>query len=166
MKNFILDVDGVLAAKEVIYTKEGKYAKKFGPDDSDALNILKQYMNIIFVSGDKRGFEISKKRVEDMGFKIYPVSTFERSDWMKKEGYNLDETIYMGDGIFDPLVFEKVKYSIAPNDAFIHTREKADFITKSDAGKGAVAEGVVHILNKFLNISKIVPNDKEGVWQK
>jgi len=65
MKNFILDVDGVLAAKEVIYTKEGKYAKKFGPDDSDALNILKQYMNIIFVSGDKRGFEISKKRVEE-----------------------------------------------------------------------------------------------------
>ena len=30
----------------------------------------KKFINVQFVSGDKIGFKISKKRVEDMGFKI------------------------------------------------------------------------------------------------
>jgi 3-deoxy-D-manno-octulosonate 8-phosphate phosphatase (KDO 8-P phosphatase) len=166
MENFILDVDGVLAAKEVIYTREGKTAKIFGPDDSDALNILRDKLNIIFVSGDKRGFEISKKRVEDMGFEIYPVSTHERLDWIKNKGYNTEKTIYMGDGIFDPLVFEGVKYSIAPGDSFLLTKQKADFTTISSAGRGAVAEAVVHILSKFFNITKLEPSKKYGTWKK
>ena len=61
------------------------------------------------ISGDKRGFSITKKRVDDMGFPLNLVSTFERVKWLEKK-FNLKETIYMGDGIYDALVFEKVKY--------------------------------------------------------
>ena len=59
-KNFILDVDGVLTTGQFLYDENGKKFKIFGPDDSDALNILKKYINIVFVSADKRGFKISK----------------------------------------------------------------------------------------------------------
>ena len=71
--NFILDVDGTLTADYFIYSKKGKQYKIFGPDDADALKILQKYINISFVSADRRGFDISKKRIIDMGFKIFLV---------------------------------------------------------------------------------------------
>ena len=37
MKNFILDVDGVMTTGQFFYTAGGKVMKVFGPDDSDAL---------------------------------------------------------------------------------------------------------------------------------
>ena len=70
---FIIDVDGTLSSDYFIYSKKGKDYKLFGPDDSDALKILKNYLNIIFISADRRGFPITKKRVLDMGFKVYLV---------------------------------------------------------------------------------------------
>ena len=82
---FILDVDGVMTTGQFLYTKSGKTEKVFGPDDADALNILKNYMKIIFLSADKRGFEISKKRIsQDMGFELYLVSSRSRLQWMKQ----------------------------------------------------------------------------------
>ena len=41
-------------------------------------------MKIYFVSGDKKGFQISKKRVTDKGFKISHVSAMDRVDWIEK----------------------------------------------------------------------------------
>ena len=76
MKVFILDVDGVLTTGQFIYSNNGKIYKIFGPDDSDALNILKKYINILFVTADLRGYGISKKRiVDDMGHKLELVKS-------------------------------------------------------------------------------------------
>ena len=75
-KCFILDVDGVMTTGQFLYSKKGKEFKVFGPDDSDALKILKEFLPIYFISADKRGFSISKKRIEkDMGFTLELVSS-------------------------------------------------------------------------------------------
>lgn len=149
MKNFIIDVDGCLTTGQFLYSMEGKVMKVFGPDDADALSILKARINIHMISGDKRGFSITKKRIDDMGFPLDLVSTFERVKWIEKK-FNLKETIYMGDGIYDALVFEKVAYSIAPTNAFYITKQKANFITQTRGGEGAVAEACIHIMEKFF----------------
>lgn len=150
-KHFILDVDGVLTDGRFYYTTEGKAMKAFGPDDHDALLLLKPYLNIHIVTGDRKGFEITKKRVAgDMKFKLDLVSTVERVQWMKENDFALEETIYMGDGIFDAAVFDQVAYGIAPANALYTTKEKADFVTKSVGGDSAVAEACLHILEKFF----------------
>lgn len=167
IKNFVLDVDGVLTDGSYLYTAEGKVMKSFGPDDHDALLLLRPYMNIVMITGDKKGFEITKKRVEiDMKFPLHQVSTFERVKWIK-ENFDPNETIYMGDGIFDIGVFDAVAYSIAPANAFYKTKEKADFVTQSRGGDSAVAEAVIHIMEKFfepLDLSK-VNNIDGGEWR-
>jgi len=170
VKNFILDVDGVMTDGRFYYTPEGKFMKAFGPDDSDALSLLRPYINIVFVSGDKKGFEISRKRIEtDMKYPLHSVSTFERVEWMIAQGYNLDETIYMGDGIFDAMVFDKVAYGIAPANGFHFTKEKANYVTPSTGGDSAVAEACLHIMETFfepvdlLNIAQKVTG---GEWVK
>ena len=123
-KVFILDVDGVLTDGGFYYSETGKVLKKFGPDDNDALNLLSPYIEIRFVSGDKRGFKITQKRINDMKFPVDFVSTNKRIEWIK-ERYNPEEVIYMGDGIFD-------------------------YVTKRVGGKRAVAEACFHIMEKFF----------------
>jgi len=168
IKNLILDVDGVLTDGKFYYTSKGKVAKIFGPDDNDALNLLKNHVYIHMISGDKRGFAITKKRiVDDMKFPLDLVSTFERVEWLQNNGFKLDETIYMGDGIFDIAVFDRVAYSIAPANAFYLTKQKADFITRSKGGDSAVAEACFHIMEKFfepIDVLSIKPK-KVGVWK-
>ena len=148
-ENFIIDVDGVLTTGQFYYSDKGKILKVFGKDDADALNLLKDKINIYFVSGDKRGFDISKRRVNDMGFEISLVSTVKRIEWIK-QNYNQSKTIYMGDGIFDHYVFDEVFYSIAPSNAHIFAKNSCDFETLSSGGYGAVSEACLHILDKFF----------------
>ncbi|MFQ5872261.1 MAG: phosphatase, partial [Dehalococcoidia bacterium] len=108
MKHFVIDVDGVMTDGGIYYTIEGKMMKRFGPDDHDALNLLRDKLEIFFISGDRKGFEISRKRIsEHMNFDLYLVSTVRRVGWLE-EKVDLSETIFMGDGIFDHLVFDKV----------------------------------------------------------
>ena len=138
-KIFILDVDGVMTDGKFYYSEKGKQLKVFGPDDNDALKILNKYVKIIFVTGDIRGFKISKKRISDMGFKLILVSTVKRLDWIK-ENYNLKEVIYMGDGIFDTLIMKEVFFSIAPQNADINCKKSANYVTKRSGGDRAVSE--------------------------
>ena len=60
-KIFILDVDGVMTDGKFYYSAEGKIFKSFGADDSDALGLLNKYIKINFITGDKKGFPISKR---------------------------------------------------------------------------------------------------------
>ena len=83
-KIFIIDVDGVMTDGKFYYTKQGKIMKCFGADDNDALKLLSQFMKIRFVTGDKRGFLITKKRIKDMKFDLDLVSTLQRIKWMKQ----------------------------------------------------------------------------------
>jgi len=147
---FIVDVDGVMTDGSQYYTAEGKLLKRFGPDDHDALSILSRHLDVRFVSGDKRGFPISERRVKmDMKFPIDLVSTIDRTVWIA-ERYPLERVVYMGDGIFDALVFATVAYAIAPADADPIACAKAHYVTTRPGGKRAVSEAAVHLMERFF----------------
>ena len=149
-KYFILDVDGVMTTGNFLYNTEGKAFKIFGPDDNDGLSLASKYLKIRFISGDRKGFAISKKRiVDDMNFPLDLVSTVDRIEWIKNR-YNLQDVIYMGDGIFDHYVMREVGYSIAPSNADKLTKLSADYITERSGGNRAVAEACLHIMEKFF----------------
>lgn len=147
---FVLDVDGVMTTGQFLYTSDGKAMKVFGADDNDGLSLLKNHIEIRFVTGDKKGFPISRKRiVEDMGFELDMVSTIRRIDWIS-ERYPLDSVIYMGDGIFDHYVMSKVAYSIAPANSDRNAKAYACYVTERSGGDRAVAEACLHILERFF----------------
>ena len=146
----IFDVDGVLTTGQFLYNEEGKAMKIFGPDDNDGLSLLKNFIDIRFITGDKKGYKITNKRVsEDMGFKLNLVSTINRVDWIA-DRYKLNEVIYMGDGIFDHYVMKKVFYSISPANGDINSRMAANYTTERNGGERAVAEACLHIMDKFF----------------
>ena len=147
---FILDVDGVMTTGHFLYSSEGKVMKIFGPDDNDGLSLLKSNIEIRFITGDKKGFPISKKRiVDDMNFPLDIVSTIRRVDWIK-ERYPLEQVIYMGDGIFDHYVMREVGYAISPANGDKLAKQHAHYITERTGGDRAVAEACLHIMEKFF----------------
>ena len=149
-KVFLLDVDGVMTTGQFFYSELGKAFKVFGPDDHDALSLLKPYLEIHFVSGDKKGFEITKRRiVDDMKFPLSLVSTIRRIDWIR-ERWSPADVVYMGDGIFDHYVFQEVGYSIAPQNADLHAKATASYVTQRSGGDRAVAEACLHLLQQFF----------------
>jgi 3-deoxy-D-manno-octulosonate 8-phosphate phosphatase (KDO 8-P phosphatase) len=146
----ILDVDGVMTTGHFLYTSDGKVMKIFGPDDNDGLSLLKNNVEIRFITGDKKGFPISKKRiVDDMNYPLDIVSTIHRIEWIR-ERYPLGEVIYMGDGIFDHYVMREVGYAIAPANADRLAKQHADYVTERKGGDRAVAEACLHIMAKFF----------------
>ena len=57
----IIDVDGTMTNGQIIYSAKGKQLKFFSTDDNDALNLMRKFMKIIFISADKRGLKLQKK---------------------------------------------------------------------------------------------------------
>tara|TARA_E500000178_G_scaffold341135_1_gene384692 strand:- start:223 stop:702 length:480 start_codon:yes stop_codon:yes gene_type:complete len=146
----ILDVDGVMTTSKFLYSEKGKVFKVFGAHDSDGLKMIKKYIKILFVSADKRGFKISKKRIQDdLGYKIKFVSAEKRYDFIKK--MDLRKVIYMGDGIFDKKILSDCLYGIAPKNARVEARKAADFVTNSNSGEGAVLDACIQIIKKYFN---------------
>lgn len=154
MKNkkliFLIDVDGVMTTGQFIYSKLGKIAKIFGPHDSDGLKLLKNKIDIEFITADKRGFKISRKRiVHDLGFKLHLVDETKRLEFIKKK-YGLKNTIYMGDGYFDHKILKDCLYGIAPCNARKEAKASANFITSSSSGNGAVLDACLQIRKIFF----------------
>lgn len=150
MKHFVLDVDGVMTTGQFVYSAAGKQYKVFGPDDHDALALLRDRMEIVFVTGDRSGFEISRTRIVDhMKYPLHLVSTVRRAEWIA-ERYDPARTVYMGDGIFDCYVMKRVGYAIAPANADANAKAHAHFVTRRSGGDRAVAEACLHLLERFF----------------
>ena len=147
--HFILDVDGVMTDGKFTYSKWGKKSKVFGPDDSDALKLISRYIPVLFLTSDKRGIKISKRRiVKDMGFALNYVPALERLDWLV-DNFDLNTVIYMGDSFLDASILEKVLIGIAPANSSHLAILSADYVTKCSGAERAVAEACLYIAKTF-----------------
>tara|TARA_A100001011_G_C14300575_1_gene840583 strand:+ start:2269 stop:2757 length:489 start_codon:yes stop_codon:yes gene_type:complete len=150
IKNFILDVDGVMTSGKFLYSTKGKIYKEFGAHDSDGLKILSKYINIGFITADRRGLGISKSRIsKDMGFKLTLVPEENRYEFFKAK-FGFKNTIYMADGIYDAKILKECHFSITPNNARKEAKKYSDYITPSNSAEGAVLDACIKIMKRFF----------------
>ena len=150
-KYFICDVDGVMTDGKYYYTSTGKYMKIFGPHDSDGLKMIKNLVSVNFVSADKRGFKISKKRItNDMGYHLAYVNEEDRYNYIDKK-YGLQNSIYMGDGYYDSKILKDCLFGIVPKNARKEAKKNSDFITESNGSDGAVLDACIKIIKLFFS---------------
>ena len=148
---FVIDVDGVMTTGQFLYSERGKEFKTFGPHDADGLKLLGGKVDIAFISADRRGFAITQKRIADMGYGVELVSEQDRYAYIR-DRFGLARTIYMGDGMHDAPVLRDCLLGIAPADARREAKSAADFVTPSDAGKGAVCDGCLEVLRRLFPV--------------
>lgn len=151
VSNLVMDVDGVITNGKFGYTQEGKMSKEFGSHDSDALQIIKEKINVYFISADKKGFEISRKRINDMGFGLELISARDRERYVlekKATGF----TVYIGDSFTDIPAMKVADFSMAPRNAFKPAKKMASFVLSCNGGEGAVAEACIHICPSLFDL--------------
>ena len=147
--NLVIDVDGVMTTGQFLYSEKGKAYKVFGPHDADGLKLIRDKVNIVFVSADKRGFPISKKRIKDMGYELLLVPEGDRYKFIK-EKFGFENTIFIGDGIFDAPIIRDCKFGIAPANARIEAKKWAKYVTPSKSAEGAVCDACIKIDKLFF----------------
>lgn len=147
----ISDVDGCLTNGKFIYTVDGKVAKVFGPHDADGVKLLKKNgIEVKFISADKRGFEITKKRITDMKCELDYVSEQERSAYLKSYvDSDYTAVVFFGDGLGDLAAAQNNPdvYMVAPMNARDTVKGYADYVTPNIGGEGAfldLAEYIVY----------------------
>lgn len=158
MKDFIfaLDVDGVLTDGKFHWDANGdKVYKEFGPDDADALKLIKPYLKkIILFTQDKKGLPISKSRATHMGLEIVVANTQQRLEDIQKF-YGFENTIYMGDSFLDAPILYECCYGITTSDADPYAKKYSNYITTRSGGNRAVSEACFWILKEVLKVQKV-----------
>jgi len=149
-KVFILDVDGVMTTGQFLYSGRGKEFKVFGPHDNDGIKMIVKKIKVVFLTADRNGYPISKKRiVDDMKQELILVNESDRLEFIKNN-YGLSNVIYMGDGYHDANILKQCSYGIAPQNARIEAKNAANYVTPSKSGEGAVLDACLHIIEKYF----------------
>lgn len=150
--SFVLDVDGIFTDGTFHYNSKGKCEKVFGPDDSDALKLIKDKVNIVICSADHRGFPITEKRINDMGFELTCVKSKDRLKWIKDNCAGTT-VAYMGDSFQDVAIFQGVDVAICTSDSSFLAKRYANYVTDCKGGNRAVAEAVFYLAEEWFNQS-------------
>ena len=134
--HLVTDVDGVFTDGKFVYSNLGKEYKVFGAHDSDGIRLIERLgISIHAITADRRGFGITKKRLTDMGVSLTLVPEKERLSWMQ-ERYSCQDTIFVGDGVFDALVMKQGFFGIAPLNATKITKQYAQLVLDVSGGNG------------------------------
>jgi D-arabinose 5-phosphate isomerase GutQ len=159
----ISDVDGVLTDGGHYYNNSGKFIKKFGSNDKDALKILneKYFNKIIFVTADKNGFDISRKRiVDELGYELKLLNVkSERIDFFSKIS---KKSVYIGDGIYDSELFSYFDLSFSLLDSTPQAKKLSKVILNTNAGKNVFP----FLLNHLDNLKQIKETVDENNFYK
>ena len=151
----VFDVDGVLTDGTFYSTKDGKFIKRFGPDDWDAMRELQSLCTIQVVTADKKGYSIVEKRIADeMKFPLELVENkppTRRWQWIKKR-YPDKKIIYVGDGLYDWYCLAEADWSAAPADALSHVRQRANYVSSRKGSNRFVADVCLHVLDEIFKV--------------
>lgn len=153
INKLVIDVDGVLTTGHVMYSKDGKIFKVFGPHDKDGLKIIKSYIDDIqFITADATGWDITYARIVT-DWKYEPkqlalVSEEHRMRWFEST-CDFEKTAFIGDGYHDAPILKRVNVGIAPVSARKEAKQSADYVTESSAGSGAVLDACLYLRDLF-----------------
>jgi 3-deoxy-D-manno-octulosonate 8-phosphate phosphatase (KDO 8-P phosphatase) len=136
---FVFDVDGVLTDGCFYYSAAGKVMKRFGPHDSEAAAILATRFEIRFISADRRGFEITKKRISDMGFDVELVKAEERVSFINAIKDSERRVLFVADSPTDVPALRTADLSACPRNVFPVVSSSVDLVLDADCGKGVIA---------------------------
>ena len=145
IKLIILDIDGVMTDGKKFYTSDGNImCKQYNDKDFTAIKrFLALHINVCFLSGDSW----NKKMAEMRNIKFYSgrekdgkMSKLQILDVILKD-YNIskNETLYVGDDIFDIEVLTIVKEGFCPKDSPLDVKNVSTILDRN-GGDGVVAE--------------------------
>ena len=149
---FVLsDVDGVLTNGSLYIGSDGTEYKQFHVEDHAGIALLK-FANINTGLLSARFSETTSIRAEEMNIRTCIQGALNKAKELPEicSSNNINEKniAYIGDGLIDIPVMEKVGLSIAVNNADDAVKSQSDLITLKNGGEGVLKEVAKFILLK------------------
>ncbi|MFT7484406.1 MAG: 3-deoxy-D-manno-octulosonate 8-phosphate phosphatase (KDO 8-P phosphatase) [Candidatus Paceibacteria bacterium] len=139
---FALDIDGTLTNGQVTY---------IGKEESQSFDVLdgqglvwmrRDGVKLAWISG--RGCAATRKRAEELGVEFIVLECKNKSAALvaiqEELGLSPQETLAMGDDLPDLALANGAGFFAAPANARPELLERADYVTESRGGDGAVRE--------------------------
>jgi len=149
IKLLLFDVDGVLTDGTVLIHADGTESKDFAIRDGIAMVWAERAgLRVGFLSA--RTSATTPHRAAQLGVSIVYQGVLSKADAFESIRGDLrltaDEVAYMGDDIVDLAVLGRVGLSAAPADAVAEVRERVDWVSRFNGGRGAARELIELVL--------------------
>jgi 3-deoxy-D-manno-octulosonate 8-phosphate phosphatase KdsC-like HAD superfamily phosphatase len=147
--NIISDCDGIMTSANLTYSTEGKRTKHFSVNDSLAVDFLKEHFKgqfrLLVLTGDKGpGLEVTKSRLDQIGVPFVSCKNVYKYKWITENCFP-DNTVYIGDDIYDFKIFKEY-YGCTVNNAPEIVQRHAKYISPYEGGKSAFTDILFHII--------------------
>lgn len=146
----ISDVDGCLTDGGMYYDSTGKVMKKFSAGDHEGYKSLrKNNIDVLFITADIVGFEITEKRMKDMSnAQIDIVKEVNRLGFVEQYRSKYDIVVLFGDGLGDAFVRLKngCDLFICPQQSINEVKRVADIVTDKKGGDQAFLDMTSRLL--------------------
>lgn len=143
IKVLITDVDGVLTDGGVIYDGNELELKKFNTKDGYICKFLKNDNIKLGILTGRRSKTVDRRGKElDFDYILQGIENkFDLIiEFIKSEGYALDEIAYIGDDLNDLDLLMNAGLSATTNDAFDYIKSNVDYVCSRKGGYGAFRE--------------------------
>lgn len=149
IKMLVLDVDGTLTDGKIYIGETGEIMKAFSAHDAVGVRKLSEN-DILPVIITGRESKITLIRAHEMDVKLVFQGVSNKmlklEELMKNYQLSFDEIAYIGDDENDLDCMKKCVFCACPNDAMEIVKKQCNFISKYNAGDGAVREIIEYIL--------------------
>ena len=154
----VFDVDGVLTDGSLILGENGDEYKVFHAHDGLGLVMLRKAgLEVAAISA--RSTPIVAERMAALGIQYVFQGQSDKGkamdDLMKNLNMSKTQTAFVGDDLIDLPAMKRVGVAIAVADAQPLVREKADWTTSLNGGRGAVREACEMILESKGMLNEI-----------
>lgn len=149
-KILICDCDGILTDGNLGYFNSGKAYKSYGCHDHELIKLLRSCgWEILFVTNDKSGYEITNNRVKDLGCNVVQVSPNDRKELVKNYSNKGYIVAFFGDSPSDLPAAMNADYRYTTANCFNPIKKYFHYISPSDGGHGGFAECCYELVRKL-----------------
>jgi len=161
----VLDVDGVLTDGRVTLTGEGDEIKSFHVRDGAGMKYWKRAGGkLAIITG--RGSPAVTRRAKELDVDVVRMHAKTKlpvlEEILEELGVEADRTAVVGDDLTDIPLMRHCGFSIAVADAVAEVRQRADHVTDTPGGRGAVREVIELILKGSGRWEQIMARYVEG----
>ena len=160
IKAIVFDVDGVLSQNTVAMNSEGDPVRTMNIKDGYAIQLaVKLGLKVAIMTGG-RNEEIRKRyaylEVQDV-FLNCAIKLNTWDAYLKENGLQPEEIIYVGDDIPDYEIMQRAGCSCCPKDACADIKAISDYVSDYEGGMGVardIIEQVLRAQGKWLKNAK------------
>lgn len=151
-------MDGVLTSGDITIDELGNILyKTFNSKDFEAINELKKYFTIVFLSSDNKiNYNLCRRRSLPFYWGKNEEEKYQKLiEILRRYNMTPDEAVYIGSKISDRKCLQMIPNSLCPDDSGEYLKEICFATFVKEAGNGIFSELLYLLKDRIKNIKNV-----------